>query len=641
MSCRTTSGGSVSTSLAKAVTGLEEKEIQHLFHALKREGDGMAQPSEIELHEWRSRQYDMLSRMRRMSDKRRDSLHKRLFRSRSEPVPDGATFYAWSRIEARARQEAALQSINTAVDLEPPGSQAHLYDLGEDGRPKRVWYASYGSNLHSDRFMNYIEGGQPEGSRRTYEGCDDKTPPRSDIPIRFAGARPHFALTSRVWGGGIAFIDAQKGETAQGLGRAYDISIDQFDQVVSMENGGSAKWARRLDLDEVLATGRSVLGTGSYETLLHIGDYQGAPVLTFTAPFSTKDATTRKGYITRKPAAGTDQRPIRMPVMTNKPSAAYLRMIGGGLKETFGMDEVQQADYLRGCPGGDRWTRQQMVRILRGETPDPPTAPGPDNAAKGNQKKRGSGSKKDDHPKGNGRKRGKKEEVAPAVAFSHSNADDDQLAIRYPKRAVDPDPAPRRTQRTRSDSPASPEPARPYGIPNVLTYPSVEHQQDGLRRWRGMVGHARASVQFCEKRLNDYERTVAHRGSSDGATVSRSRAVERAEADLERAREALALTQARYEEAKAQQPARYYGVNRSRSAWIAEDERVLAAQRVAETEHGKAVRALAEATEAGDRNAVARARRAVTRQQATLDEHNRRLDEIRQTMTAIDAPKTA
>lgn len=430
MSCRTTSGGSVSTSLARAVSGLTDAEVQHVFHALKREGEGLPMPSELDVVEWRSRQYDLLTRMKKMPDTRRDKLRDKLFRSRSEPVPDGATFYAWSRVESRARQESALREIDTAVDLDPPGSQADLYDLDENGRPRRVWYASYGSNLHRDRFLTYIKGGKPEGSTRTYDGCTDKSEPAGDIPIRFAGARPHFALTSRVWHGGIAFLDNPKGETSHGLGRAYDISIDQFDEVVAQENGLSTKWASEVPLKEVLTTGRSVVGEGTYETILHIGDYDGAPVLTFTAPFSTREAVTRTGSINRTlapplPTAAEKAKNItpqpstvRMPVMTNKPSAAYLRMIGSGLKETFGMDEVAQADYLRGCPGGDRWTRQQMVRILRGQSPDPAPAPDP---AKATSSKVTSVPAKG---KGKGRRRGKRSDDEPIPSLGHAGAVD-------------------------------------------------------------------------------------------------------------------------------------------------------------------------------------------------------------------------
>lgn len=368
MSCRTTSGGSVSTSLARMVSGLPDKDIQHLFHALKREGAGQPAPSELALSDWRERQQQMLDRATRMTDKRRDALRRNLFRSREEPVPDGEMFYAWSRIEARARQEAVVRSIDSAVDLAPPGSQADQYELGPDGRPVNVMYASYGSNLHRDRFMTYIQGGTPTGSRRNYPGCSDTTEPEFDIPIRYHGGfRAHFALTSSTWRGGIAFMDqTPDDETATALGRAYKLPIGQFDEVVHFENGGYlAKTARPVPLDEVLATGRSVTGEGVYETMVHIGDYEGMPVLTFTAPFSVKDALGKNGSLTRNK--------VRLPVMTNKPSAAYCRMIGNGLQETFGVSEVAAADYLRGMPGGEKWSRADLVAVLR--EPEPVVAP--------------------------------------------------------------------------------------------------------------------------------------------------------------------------------------------------------------------------------------------------------------------------
>lgn len=380
MSCRSTSGGSASTSLARIHSGLSDRDIVQLFHALKREGDHLPAPTTYEFQAWMSRQEDLLDRARRISDSQRDNLRERLFRARSEPTPDGGMFYAWSRVEARARQEVAIRSIPEAIDLEPAGSQRHLYELDAEGKPAKVWYASYGSNLHRDRFLTYIKGGQPEGSTRWYAGCADKTEPEADIAIRVAGARPHFALTSRVWHGGIAFIDAAKGETATGLGRAYGVSRSQFEDVVAQENGFRAGQCSPIPYDEVLTTGRVVTGDGPYETLLHIGDHDGAPVLTFTAPFSTRDALGREGSVTRTNT--------RMPVRTNKPSPAYLRMIGSGLKETFDMDEVAQADYLRGCPGGDRYTRKEVVQILR--TPNP--APEPTSTSKYYGGRSGEGS---------------------------------------------------------------------------------------------------------------------------------------------------------------------------------------------------------------------------------------------------------
>lgn len=667
MSCHSTSGGIVSTSLARAITGLSEKEVQHIFHALKREAQGMPSPSELDVSEWRSRQYDLLSRMRRMSDTRRDKLRDRLFRSRSESVPDGATFHAWSSIEARARQEVTLREITTAIDLAPPGSQAHLYDLGDDGRPKRVWYASYGSNLHRDRFLNYIQGGRPDGSTRTYDGCTDPTPPAADIPIRFAGARPHFALTSRVWRGGIAFIDPRKGESAQGLGRAYDITINQFDEVVAQENGLPTAFADPLKLDEVLTTGRSVLGNGSYETLLHIGDYEGAPVLTFTAPFSTRDALTKSGRILRTPPGTTT--PVRMPVMTNKPSAAYLRMIGGGLAETFDMDEVQQADYLRGCPGGDRWTRQQMVRILRGQDPDPPRATGPDHPKTTGKTSTGTGAEaeKTTGKTSTGATDGAVPRPAPAldpfqIGSHQAHADaailadlrerglfpaDDYQPRTKPNTTTNSKPSTkpgtsRQRRSPRKDTPTTTNNRRP--LPGVKTYRSIEEQRVGVGRWTSTVEQHRDERTFAAATVTRLTQGLADL-QRDDATPERIAATEANLADARRrltdADRRLTQAQQRLSRAQAQRPTRYYARNQNRTltAWQDEDQRLLDQHRATETALAQAERALrqhqanpnaAEADLAQRRNQVER-----LRQQAA--EYEQRLQETHEIIANLHA----
>jgi hypothetical protein len=456
VSCRATSGSSVSTALARAVTGLPDSVIQRLFHQLKREGEAAEAPSEKALKEWRERQEFMLRRMTGMSERRMNSLEQKLFRSRSEPIPDAASFYAWSRIEGLARQEAVIEHAGHGViDLEPPGSQADVYDLDEEGRPTFVWYASYGSNMHEDRFMAYVQGGRPEGATRTYAGCTDKTPPVEDVPIRFH-ARPHFAMRSTVWSGGVAFVDPDP--QAACLGRAYLITAEQFDEVVAQENGTPVSMADQIDFEQVLLSGTHRIGDGQYETMVHIGDYEGAPVITFTAPFSARDAiagdqvlptrswssSSVSGYqwsgssqgssvrtreldqaaeslaessnepalefpvddavdVPESPAAlfpaepkvlasyggskkkgkkgkkgkgggtasgttASSSTPTGRKITSTKPSEAYVRMIGSGLAETFDMDEVAQADYIRGCPGGDQWKRNDLVRVLRGET---------------------------------------------------------------------------------------------------------------------------------------------------------------------------------------------------------------------------------------------------------------------------------
>lgn len=362
MSCRTTAGGSVSTSLAKAVTGLKDDEIQHLFHALKREGTGMDAPSELRIAAWRSRQYDLVSRMKRMSDSRRDSMRQRLFRSQGESVPDGATFYAWENIEARARQEVALRSVATAIDLDPPGSQADQYSLGEDGRPTRVWYASYGSNMHRGRFLTYLAGGTPDGTIHPHPGARDGSDPTGDIPIRFPG-RMHFAYASRRWdGGGVAFVDND--HAGHVLGRAYAITPDQFDDVVSQENGHEPG-ALTTPWSDLLADGQADLTAPSlYGRMVHIGDYDGAPVITFTSTFTAHDALVEGAALDR----GKTGSPT---TAANEPRGNYLRMMGGGLAETFGIGDHEQADYLRGAGGAEKLPRRNLLRTLR-TPPEPP-----------------------------------------------------------------------------------------------------------------------------------------------------------------------------------------------------------------------------------------------------------------------------
>jgi hypothetical protein len=691
MSCHSTSGGIVSTSLARAVTDLSEKEVQHIFHALKREAQGMASPSEMDVLEWRARQYDLLSRMKRMSDTRRDKLRDRLFRSRSESVPDGPTFHAWRTIEARARQEKALREVSTAVDLAPPGSQAHLYDLGEDGRPKRVWYASYGSNLHRDRFMNYIEGGSPEGSTRVYAGCADKTPPEGDIPIRFAGARPHFALTSRVWRGGIAFIDAQKGESAQGLGRAYDVSISQFDDVVAQENGLDAKYSSPVPLKEALTEGRSVIGNGSYETILHIGDYEGAPVLTFTAPFNTREALTKSGHILRTPVGQTT--PIRMPVMTNKPSAAYLRMIGGGLQETFGMDEIAQADYLRGCPGGDRWTRQQMVRILRGEEPDPPREPGPENPKSEHAKSSSSSSNGKSQPKSQPKatKAPAEESKSGALTptFSHARREDDP-AIQaadgavlaelrekglFPADTLSKGTRPKSQQRnpgtgsskrnrkaeakpsnggasrpaTGASSVSSVRTRRNKGgdaeLPKVRTYPTVEEQQVGVARWQKTLElqtATRDSIQRAATSLRSGLEEQQASGAPEGNRLATERNLAEVEKRLHKANGMVAQATDRLNRAKSQRPTRYYtSQNRTLSDWQDEDQRLLDQQRAFESAYEQTKREAQrlDMDPSADSVQQEKAARHVRRVKAQLTEVENRLQETHEIITAIMAKK--
>lgn len=148
-----------------------------------------------------------------------------------------------------------------------------------------VWYVSYGSNMHADRFTCYIEGGTPDGGNRNYPGCRDRTAPRDTRSLSVDG-RVYFATESPVWGGGRAFYDRHMSGDPTFV-RAYLITEQQFSDVCNQEMYRPP--GTDLDLSEVLANGRAEFGPGRYETLIHLGDNDGYPMLTFTAPWSHAD----------------------------------------------------------------------------------------------------------------------------------------------------------------------------------------------------------------------------------------------------------------------------------------------------------------------------------------------------------------
>ena len=129
---------------------------------------------------------------------------------------------------------------------------------GANSNPS-VWYASFGSNILSERFACYLEGGRIEGMIRDMPGSRDPSPPTEwrrwdDLPHRL-----FFAHSSPTWdGGGVAFVDFGEdlrvagtpapAETervapatrAPALGvsyRLYRVTLEQFNDVLAQENG--------------------------------------------------------------------------------------------------------------------------------------------------------------------------------------------------------------------------------------------------------------------------------------------------------------------------------------------------------------------------------------------------------------------
>ena len=199
-----------------------------------------------------------------------------------------------------------------------------------------VWYVSYGSNMHAERLTTYLAGGIPPGGTRAYPGARDPKPPRADAPVWLPGS-VYFATHSPVWHGGRAFYDpATPGPAAA---RAWLVTASQFADIAAQEMYRAPDGD--LDLADVLANGRAELGPGRYETLLHVGERDGHPLLTFTAPWQAGD------------------------VEPEPPSAAYLRMLAGGLVAAHGWHPHRAAGYLAGLRGATpAWTADAIGALL-------------------------------------------------------------------------------------------------------------------------------------------------------------------------------------------------------------------------------------------------------------------------------------
>jgi hypothetical protein len=208
--------------------------------------------------------------------------------------------------------------------------------LPTDRHPERVWYTSYGSNMHRDRLAAYIMGGRPPGAAREYPGCRNPAMPTRSIPVELTGAM-YFATESPVWGGGRAFYDPQA--SGRVLARAHLVTADQFADIAAQEMYRAPDMD--LDLEEVLAQGRAVLGEGRYETLVCAGQVEGMAVLTFTAPWRMND------------------------VRWVPPSAAYVRFLAAGLLSAGAWDLEAVASYVAACPGAaGHWSVQDITDLL-------------------------------------------------------------------------------------------------------------------------------------------------------------------------------------------------------------------------------------------------------------------------------------
>ena len=200
---------------------------------------------------------------------------------------------------------------------------------------ERVWYVSYGSNLLSERFLCYIQGGTAPGSTKPESGCRDRTLPHDERAV-FLQHQLFFALRSGRWQGAVAFIDHEPGDNTT-YARAYNITREQFCDVVRQENNDPEL---EVPIDAALADGHAQVGNGWYSRLVKLGELDGEPMLSFTHP---------EPLAQHEPA---------------KPSKAYLTVIIAGLQECYGLKEPAVSEYLLKLPGVSEHYRKGILGKL-------------------------------------------------------------------------------------------------------------------------------------------------------------------------------------------------------------------------------------------------------------------------------------
>lgn len=179
----------------------------------------------------------------------------------------------------------------------------------------------------------YLHGGCPPGATRTYPGAREPADALDDRAFVVPG-QVAFAWRSPTWGGGIAFLDA--GAEGEALARAYLLTWRQMADVLEQEMWRAP--GANLDAARLIDDGRLQLGPGRYETLHLVGELDGRPVVTFTAP-------------------DIDALGIRAP------ADAYLATMARGLLAAHGLTAGAVADYLAGCRGVGR-TRDELLEAL-------------------------------------------------------------------------------------------------------------------------------------------------------------------------------------------------------------------------------------------------------------------------------------
>lgn len=200
-----------------------------------------------------------------------------------------------------------------------------------------VWYASYGSNMWNDRFMCYLQGGQVEGMKRKFLGSRHKVSPSATSWMQVGNQMFFGHSYTSTWGhGGVAFLEAKPTDGVSTHVRLYKITVDQFNDLFMQENSildyGNdlieASFVHTLCQQPSSSVPVTLIKDSWYGTVLHLGEKDGIPILTFTC--SEQDVERFKAGLL----------PLRPP------SEAYQGAVARGLMEDLGLSKEEALSYV-------------------------------------------------------------------------------------------------------------------------------------------------------------------------------------------------------------------------------------------------------------------------------------------------------
>jgi hypothetical protein len=199
-----------------------------------------------------------------------------------------------------------------------------------------IWYACYGSNMDSDRFIKYIQGGEISinGKIKTYKPCiTDKKAPRSSEPY-LLNRRFFFAKESPTWDNhGVAFISKWSKTKSKTFAKLYLISRTQFSHLFAQENG---RLTVVVDYDKLFLNRYLDFDFNFYNRIILIDqNHKGYPILTFTNKYK---------------------------LTTNRPLFGYAKLIFNGLQTTHKLEAKEAFDYL--TRNGTGSVKKDLVKLL-------------------------------------------------------------------------------------------------------------------------------------------------------------------------------------------------------------------------------------------------------------------------------------